>query len=243
MSTVQGGQGRIITDGLAYLVDAANPRSFINGNSTWTDISGNGYNGTLNGGVTYDSNNSGSLKFDGTDEFISLGTATPKLYAGTNSYTWSSWLKFGSNTTSNRQVWYGNSGGGNDGFSFIMNPTASVNRIQVEIFGTTGGRQQRIFTVTSYLNTWNFWTVVLDATTYTRTVYVNNVILASEVISNWGDLRQEPSAGFNGLYIGCYNGTTWFYDGFIGNILVYNKALSTSEVLQNYNATRARFGI
>ncbi len=242
MSTVQGGQGRIITDNLVLLLDVVNPRSYASGSLTWTDISGSGYNGTLNGGVTYSGESYGVFAFDGTDEFISFGTNTPNLYPGTSSYTWCGWLKFGSFAT-NRQIWYGNSGGGSDGFSLILNQSGGVNRLQIEVFGTTGGRQQKNIAVTNYLNRWIYLTIVLDVTTYTRNIYVNNVLVDSEAILNWGNLRQEPSAGFNGLYLGCYNGTLWFYNGLIGSVQVYRRALSSSEVIQNYNATRARFGV
>ncbi len=230
----------IVTDSLVYILDAANKNSFISGNTTSYDLSGNNYNGSLIGGVLYDQNNAGSFKFDGVDEYISLGLTTPKLYPRTNSYTWCGWLKF-SGASSNRQIWYGNSGGGSDGFSLILNQSGGINRIQVEVFGTTGGRQQKNIAVTNYLNTWNYWTIVLDVTTYTLKVYVNNILISNDVLSNWGDIRQEPSGGLNELYIGCYNGTLWFYNGYISNIMVYNKALSESEISQNYNALKYRF--
>jgi hypothetical protein len=229
----------IITDGLVFVLDAANKNSFISGNTTCYDLSGNNYNGTISSGVTYNSNNGGFFTFNGTNGNISFGTNTPKLYPRTDNYTWCGWLKFDS-LSGARQIWYGNAGGGNDGVGILLDKTGSTNRIFIEILGTLNGRQFKYITTNSYLNTWNYWCFVLDATTFTRTIYVNGIELASDVILNWGNLRQEPSAGVNGIYIGGYNGIQWFYDGSISNIMVYNKALSSNEVKQNYNALKFR---
>jgi len=229
----------IITDGLVFVLDAANKNSFISGNTTCYDLSGNNYNGTISSGVTYNSNNGGFFTFNGTGGYINFGTTTPKLYPSTNSYTWCGWLNFGS-TLAGRQIWYGNAGGGNDGVGILLDKSGVNNRIFIEVFGTLGGRQLKYITVNSYLNTWNYWTFVLDATTFTITIYLNGVEIASDVILNWGIIRQEPSGGVNNISVGSYNNTTSFYDGSISNIMVYNKTLSSNEVKQNYNALKFR---
>ena len=53
---------RVITDGLVLALDAADVSSYPGSGTTWTDLSGNGNNGTLVNGVGYDN---GSLIFDG----------------------------------------------------------------------------------------------------------------------------------------------------------------------------------
>jgi hypothetical protein len=230
----------LIIDGLVFNIDAANSKSFVSGNTTWNDLSGNNYNGIISSGVTYNSNNGGIFQFNGAGGYVSFGITTPNLYPRTNSYTWCGWLNFGS-TLVGRQIWYGNAGGGNDGIGILLDKSGVNNRIFIEIFGTLNGRQFKYITVNSYLNTWNYWSFALDATTFTRTIYANGVQLASDVILDWGNLRQEPSAGFNTLSVGSYNNTTSYYDGSISNIMVYNKALSSNEILQNYNALKGRY--
>ena len=70
----------IVTDGLVLCLDAGNPKSYPGSGTTWTDLSGNGNNGTLVNGVGYDSDNGGSLSFDGVNDYVTLGT--PALMNG-----------------------------------------------------------------------------------------------------------------------------------------------------------------
>ena len=72
---------RTITDGLVLALDAANTKSYPGSGTTWTDLSGNGNNGTLTNGPTYNSSNLGSLSFDGIDDYSTL-TSNYTLSAG-----------------------------------------------------------------------------------------------------------------------------------------------------------------
>jgi hypothetical protein len=67
---------RTITDGLVLCLDAANPKSYPGSGTIWTDLSGNGNNGTLVNGVGYNSGNLGSLVFDGVDDVINLSSSS-----------------------------------------------------------------------------------------------------------------------------------------------------------------------
>ena len=64
----------IVTRGLAFYVDAGDTDSYPGSGTTWTDISPNSNNGTLTNGPTFDSNNGGSIVFDGADDFVELGS-------------------------------------------------------------------------------------------------------------------------------------------------------------------------
>lgn len=59
---------KIVTDGLVLCLDAANPKSYPGSGTVWSDLSGNGNNGTLVNGVGYNSNNGGYLTFDGSND-------------------------------------------------------------------------------------------------------------------------------------------------------------------------------
>ena len=63
---------RIVTNGLVFCVDAADTNSYPGSGTTWFDLSGNGNNGTLNNGPTFNSANRGSIVFDGTNDWISV---------------------------------------------------------------------------------------------------------------------------------------------------------------------------
>ena len=70
MSTVQS--GKIVSDGLVLCLDAANPKSYVSGSTTWFDLSGKNNHGTINNGVTFDSASNGCLSFNGIDGYVNI---------------------------------------------------------------------------------------------------------------------------------------------------------------------------
>ena len=95
MSTVQGGQGNIVTNGLVLNLDAANPRSYpqpYNG-TTWQNIApiSSSLTGSLIGGVAYTGSNGGALVFDGVDDYVN-SNYRPVLITG-NSYSQAVWFR------------------------------------------------------------------------------------------------------------------------------------------------------
>lgn len=232
---------KIVTDSLAYCIDPGNPSSYTSGSTTLYDISRSSYTGSLQGDFPYPSSTPYALQFDGVSDFISLGTRTPNLYPTTDNYTWTGWLKYGSHSS---QIWFGNAGGDSDGFGMVL----GLTQLRVEVLGTTGPaatnkRQSTYYTISAYHNKWHQLTVVLNRDGFTVTVYVNGIQIGSNALVDWGSIRQEPSAGLNGVYIGCYNGAAnlGWYNGLLGTIHIYRKALSATEILQNYNATKGRY--
>src|SRR5210317_1238866 len=85
---VRHGYGKIVTDGLVLALDVADNKSYISGSTAWTDLSGNGNNGTLINGTSYSSNNKGSLTFDGIDDKVEH---TEILFTSSSSWTLSQW--------------------------------------------------------------------------------------------------------------------------------------------------------
>jgi hypothetical protein len=88
----------IITQNLVLCLDAANSKSYPGSGTTWTDLSGNGNNGTLANGVGYNSGNGGALVFDGVDDYVSL-TSADLRFGGSNSYTFDFFIKVPHSTT------------------------------------------------------------------------------------------------------------------------------------------------
>ena len=80
---------KIITEGLSFYLDAANPKSYPGTGTSWKDLSNSGGNGTLTNGPTFDSGNKGSIDFDGTDDYITLSSS---LIPSTDDWTWSCWF-------------------------------------------------------------------------------------------------------------------------------------------------------
>ena len=77
---------QISLNGLVLCLDAANPKSYPGSGTTWTDLSGNGNNGTLVNGVGYSSDNLGSLVFDGANDYVNAGNLGSFYSQGTISY-------------------------------------------------------------------------------------------------------------------------------------------------------------
>jgi hypothetical protein len=228
----------IVTDGLVFTIDAANSKSFVSGSTSWYDLSGGGNTGTLTNGPAYDSNNGGSLVFDGTDDFVNFGLTTPNLYPNTSDFTINMWLKFGAFTGTYRMVWYGNAGGGFNGVGIVLQDNA--NNFIFEIRGSNVTRQRISFSVASYLNTWNYWSFAIVQSTLQVLVYVNGSLLTTLSYSDWGGAINKQ--GSQNFMLGSHAGTIWFYNGSIGQVSAYKgKALSATEILQNYNALKGRY--
>jgi hypothetical protein len=66
----------IIESGLVLCLDAANKNSYRGSGTTWTDLSGNGNNGTLTNGPTFSAGNQGSIVFDGVDDYVEVSNAS-----------------------------------------------------------------------------------------------------------------------------------------------------------------------
>ena len=69
MST-QYANGKIVTAGLVLALDAADRNSYVSGSTVWNDVSGNGNNGTLTNGPTFNSGSGGSIVFDGVNDYV-----------------------------------------------------------------------------------------------------------------------------------------------------------------------------
>ncbi len=82
---------KTITNGLVLYLDAANKKSYPGSGTTWTDLSGNVYNGTLTNGPTFSAANMGSIVFDGTNDNIQLGNAS--TFLPTSAISLNCWAK------------------------------------------------------------------------------------------------------------------------------------------------------
>ena len=231
MSTIGGGVN-IVTDGLVLYLDAANTKSYPGSGTTWTDVSRGGNNGTLTNGPTFNSGNGGSIVFDGTNDFVNCGNI---LNYTSQNFTFSCWVFINSLLTnaggqgpilfykgSYRNNGYYNQIGQNGQINFITNTNPDVNTTTLPGTIVAG-------------NTYNI--------TFTRNgasvrVYINGVDLTSGA----GVHTTIPSSTAN-FNIASYNQGQIVANIRMYNFLNYNKALTPQEVLQNYNATKNRFGL
>jgi hypothetical protein len=223
----------IVTDGLVLALDAANTKSYISGSTMWNDLSGNGNNGTLTNGPTFSSANNGSIVFDGTNDYIPL---TTQIFYNTSNpeFTLSFICKPNASTV---QRLY-SEGGSNLGRLFFGINASGVIDLGIGNSTLQDGTITPSPNLTLTVNEWVSLTVTNknDTTVF----YKNGVVWSTR--THFIQSSSPISAGES--RIGRIYGTGGEY--FNGNIpiaQIYNRALSVSEVLQNYNGQKARFNL
>jgi hypothetical protein len=210
----------IITNGLVLSLDAANIKSYPGSGTVWRDLSGNGNNGTLSGSI-YSSVNGGSIVFDGINDFISIPSITWTPTAFTVN-----WFTLG-NTVSN----FNQNIFATNGWNAFVFHTDGQGSIYVGTDVATRLTPSNIPNNTYVLNVYQNFTF-----TYGNgigSLFKNSILLASKSMT-------APVA-WTGFNIG--SDTINTINGRIANTQIYNRALSSDEVLQNYNATKGRFGL
>ena len=209
----------IVTSGLTLLLDAGFTPSYPKSGTSWTDLSFSGNNATLYNGPTYNSSDGGSVVFDGTNDFCLAGTGL----AITGNLTVAAWVRPSSFTNQGNIV----SKSSNLGY-----------RMRFQSNGTFWmySNTNTITSPSAYtINNW-FHTVGVFSSTGLR-MYINGSLVQSN------GTAFSPSYIVGSFIVGGFNSTSELFQGRIANVSVYNRALSATEVLQNYNAQKARFGL
>lgn len=215
----------IVRDGLVLYMDAGNTKSYPGTGTVWTDLK-NSYPGTLSG-ATYSSLYNGCMSFNGVDNYVELSSIT----LPTN-ITVSAWIyRTGAPTGFNPIVELGSSSGSRY-FRFV-----SLN--YTLCFGNDGQTNNFYRTNTSFslLNTWYNVVAMYDGT---YRIFVNGI--ETTVYQNTGAYAAWLTSKLNIGYRP-YDSTVKSFTGFIPMVKIYNRALTPTEVLQNYNTTKPRFGL
>ena len=223
-----------VTDGLVLNLDAGNRKSYPATGTTWTDLTGNGNDGTLTNGPTFDSSNGGSIVFDGTDEFVSVPDNSTWDLPG--DFSLQVWFKrnaaFASTWWRDSFIGHDDGGGLNNKWIFTYDGTSLLFHTN-----TTSGSSQLIQAPIPWTPSNNEWYLVnLTKSGNVYTFYQNSISLGS--VTNTAPIPDSSAP----LTIGTAEGGSLF-NGNIAQVKIYNKALSQEEVQQNFNVTRGRFGI
>jgi hypothetical protein len=218
----------IVTNGLILNLDAGFTPSYPKTGTVWYDISGGGNNATMYNGLTY--NSGGWMDFDGSDDYCQIS------YNGSNMSSWSTgqtisiWM-YHNITSGRRNPWnqaYGGYG------TWTHEQGGSINYY----YGNAGSNNLPYTALGSAAVPRETWThMCVTRTTSLITWYRNGVSTGTQT-NPYGTLTSTTSnitIGFG------YTGVYW--QGRMAIIQSYNRALSSSEVLQNYNAQKGRFGL
>lgn len=223
----------IVTDGLVFSIDAYNQKSYINGDTIVYNLKDNQPDsGNLLNGVGFDTNN---WSFDGVNDRIDFSSVDGvNNFTNTDNYTVSIWVNI-SNTLNIVQEIIAKFGGGGTGYPFLFRWRGNVNPKDMTITCWNGTTANSLF-IQMPTEEWLNVAATYDWSNSKLTVYVNGEYKDDRVLDLTGSISNTGD-----MAIGARNTGTAYFKGNVSNANIYNRALSSSEVKQNYDATKWRF--
>ena len=227
---------RIATNDLVLYLDAGNSKSFVAGNTIWNDLSGNSNTGSAYGSPVFSTDGQGCFDFStatGVASYASnMGfTFSRNMVQTTGNFTFECWIK--NPPATNQGGMFSNAGGGdgyrfgpgNNGVYYLIGPNYTES-----VIGWTSG--------TLNASLWYHVVATWDRTsTYRVNTYLNGKY------ENYGTMPTTQTA-FTTVAPGIVRSACCsVYTGKLAVMKVYNRILTDAEILQNYNATKTRFGL
>jgi len=214
----------IVTSGLLLHLDAAQLRSYPGTGTTWTDLSGNGNFATLINSPAFNTDNGGSIVFDGTNDYAPVRNNASIL---TTNYTKFCWFRVTSFSPGNNFI----SGGDGGNHAWWMQSSPQMRA------GHNGSYNTVVSPTSLSLNTWYCGAVTFNTTTG-WVMYLNGS-------QNTTSGTTQAFTGSGELLIAAFGSNNFanIFNGRIAIMMVYNRALTAAEILQNYNALKSRFGL
>ena len=226
----------IVQSGLVLSLDAGNVRSYPGSGTAWRDVSSTGASGTLTNGATYSSANKGVIQFDGIDDYVRVPD-NANLNFGTGDFTVLVWVggipsypggaktiirkgsRFDGDIAGWGIMWAGSP---EDLYFIISSDSARLEGRTISNGGLNGWAGHRML---GMQRTGASWNQIVDTSVTNLGSFSGNVSGTSPV-----------DIAHNSLY-----GT--YLNNNVAQVLIYNRALTASEILQNYNMTKSRFGL
>jgi hypothetical protein len=222
-----------VSTSLILSLDAGNISSYKGSGTAWNDLSGYGNNATLTNGPKFRGESGGTITLDGLNDYIVI-SKNSNFY--TSSWTWEFFIRFNSNTgTYQGIVWAEGAVGGGSGYQYLFsvyNNTYFHYRIYNSVTGWANTDTSNIdFSLTRYNH------IVWQFNSGTTTIYVNGALWHTN------STRGSYNGGSDSpMYIGSRNDVAYPAPISMGVCKFYNRVLSASEILQNYNSQKTRFG-
>jgi hypothetical protein len=219
----------IVTNGLVLNLDAGFTPSYSRSGTTWYDISSSN-NGTLTNGPTFNSDNGGSIVFDGADDKVLCPNNSNINFNETQSFTTCCWVYLTANSGYEvfmakhdggtgyipNLLWYGSTPELRWWFNGSINVTYTSNK--------------------TYLNQWRFVCMSIERPSNIGYIFEDGILVASGSVSSNSPSNSRQLQVGNDDFGSALSGR-------ISIVQIYNRLLSSSEILQNYNAQKGRFGL
>ena len=226
----------VVLSNLVLYYDPSNPSSYPGSGTIITDLSGNGRNGTMSN-ITY---TSPYFTYNGSSSQIAIAD-NELLEPGSGDWTIEVWVN---QSVAGNDVVLGkfDPGGSAQDVSYSIRTTGSTYYAQLG--SGTGSGATLFVNSTNHIGTIGTWYQIVysftNVATNTLQTFVNGVSIGS-VGHSLASLLNTTT----GLYIGSYNNGEYaqYFDGKIGITRLYNRALTSTEVLNNYNVDKSKYGL
>jgi hypothetical protein len=212
----------VVTDGLVLALDAANTTSYVSGSTTWQDLSGNDNSGSLVSGPAFSTDVGGNIVFNGSNKRATLTTP------------------FGKSGFTSVSIWYNRieSVSSTSWRTLFATATTNIHHLisqnTTRVLGIWDGSFKSFGYTPPIDEKFHNYTVIYQSAT-DATLYVDGIFFST--ISTILNLETSPIGSIGNWTSGTY------WAGSIATSQIYNRALSASEIQQNYNATKTRFGL
>ena len=236
-----GGGSGIVTQNLVLNLDAGDSSSYSGSGTAWNDISGQGNHATLINGPSYFTNHEGYLRFDGNNDYATL----PAIDLTGNEITFAIWTKSLSQSNVSSLIFLGDSSHVSGGRILNVHTMPFSNSYYYfdKGYWDSNGVYQDYDRLNGTISSsdwsgWRHWVFTANASTGSMKMYNNGTLFDSST----GNTRPLSNVNGNIRRIARSNSTQRYY-GEISNLQIYKKELSASEVTQNFDATKSRFGL
>jgi len=230
----------IVTDGLIFNLDAGFTPSYPKNGTTWYDLGGTS-NGVLTNGPTFNSGSGGYISLDGTNDQVNVSTSTPQSLQGNVAFSVDGWFKRNGNM-SQGSTW--GIGGLASAKGIVGWNAGQANKISIDLWGTSTYTTGQDYSLTDFKHI--VW--VYKGSSFTRSniiIYINGVAYTDTDLTIVRGGSGTPDINNTGVVIGksniSENGQYTPVD--VANFKIYDRILTSSEVIQNYNAQKGRFGL
>lgn len=224
----------LVTQDLVLHLDAGDTNSYSGTGTTWYDLSGNGNDATLINGPTYSSDSGGFISFDGSNNYADISSID---LDPNGAMSISFWFKTSNDSQTFRYMLDFRSQNATGQAAIVSYNNEGTRKVHYHVQGD-GVTPWRSTSSGIALNSWNNIALIHNNAQDNLKIYLNSNLELDTTFSTDLVLSSSP------LRIAArrFNGNNQF-NGDFSQILTYNRALTDTEVLQNFNATKDRFGL
>jgi hypothetical protein len=217
--------GNIVTNGLSLYLDAGYVGSYVSG-TTWYDVSGYDNNGTLTNGPTFNSANGGSIVLDGTNDYI-IESSPSNLSNLEGNFTIEAFIKPTVSQYGNIVVL------ANSSFNLECQFIFTPSKVLVTKYGGT----TLVSSTDNSVSLNNWYQVIYSQENNVGKIYINGSLNATSNVV-------PQTATVANVLLGTYaTNSPQSFGGNYGIVRIYNRALTATEITQNFNAQKSRYGL